>query len=502
MKRNLSGLLVAVMFCFVFTLQAQSPSDFEQMKNNITDTSLPLVNIKVPSVYQLSKENYMKGHITIVDPQARTSGEVVFETDCNVRYRGSSSLTYPKKSFAIKLIDDTGEDLDAKVLGIREENSWILDAMTIDRSRMRNRVLFDIWNETSGTPWETKYGNRNGTLGHFVEVFLNGNYWGLYCMTDKIDRKLLGLKKAKVSGTDVTVRGLQYKCEKWTDAAYFRGYDATARVDSTYWEGFELKVPEEYPSLNTWKPLMDLVDVAQLSNEEMETEYLKHFYKENLVDYMAFVMAFRISDNSIKNTYLSTVDINEDKRFIFTPWDLDASLGGRYQGAWLNSPTPWSLLNDNRLFSKLYNGNIDGYADALRLRWAELRSGLFSPERLEAKMMAYAKLFDESGAWQREYDRWNGKNIVPLEPSPYYWVGEVIDWYRRNVPEVNKLFGTPAGDVDLNGIVNGSDVTALYSLLLSSDDENAPLSLVGDVDANGVVNGSDVTALYNILLAE
>ena len=52
------------------------------------------------------------------------------------------------------------------------------------------------------------------------------------------------------------------------------------------------------------------------------------------------------------------------------------------------------------------------------------------------------------------------------------------------------------GDVDGNGVVNGSDVTALYNHLLNADEVGGD----ADVDGNGVINGSDVTALYTILL--
>jgi len=52
------------------------------------------------------------------------------------------------------------------------------------------------------------------------------------------------------------------------------------------------------------------------------------------------------------------------------------------------------------------------------------------------------------------------------------------------------------GDVDGNNIINGSDVTALYNVLLNGTDVGGD----ADVDGNGVVNGSDVTALYNMLL--
>ena len=187
--------------------------------------SLPLVNVET-NTSLLSKEKYIPGHIVICDHEMRTEGKLFASFDCKIRYRGASSLKYEKKSFAIKLLDSDGEDLDANIFGIRKENDWILDAMAIDRIRMRNRVCFDIWNEISRTPYPTDFDNRNGTLGYFVEVYLNGEYHGLYCMTDKIDRKLLGLKKAKeLSDGSPYVRGVLYKGEAWTDATSMRGYD-------------------------------------------------------------------------------------------------------------------------------------------------------------------------------------------------------------------------------------------------------------------------------------
>lgn len=54
----------------------------------------------------------------------------------------------------------------------------------------------------------------------------------------------------------------------------------------------------------------------------------------------------------------------------------------------------------------------------------------------------------------------------------------------------------PDGDVDGNGTVNGSDVTALYNVLLKGSQPAGD----SDIDGNGVVNGADVTALYNLLL--
>ena len=62
---------------------------------------------------------------------------------------------------------------------------------------------------------------------------------------------------------------------------------------------------------------------------------------------------------------------------------------------------------------------------------------------------------------------------------------------------IRSIYFNP-GDSDGNGMVNGSDVTALYNLLLNGVQPAGD----ADVDGNGVVNGSDVTALYNLLLAQ
>ena len=442
----------------VFSVMAKT--QWETAIAEYNEYSLPLVNVET-NTSLLSKEKYTPGHIIICDHEMRTEGKLFASFDCKIRYRGASSLKYDKKSFAIKLLDSDGEDLDANIFGIREENDWILDAMAIDRIRMRNRVCFDIWNEISRTPYPTDFDNRNGTLGYFVEVYLNGEYHGLYCMTDKIDRKLLGLKKAKeLSDGSPYVRGVLYKGEAWTDATSMRGYDTSESFDEETWNGWELQYPDDYPCFDAWKPLMNLIDFCNTRNAFFKLHYRQHLYYDNLVDYAIFIMAHNIIDNNVKNTHFSCPDINVGETFLITPWDLDCSLGGLYEGSHFEEYTKISDLTSNYLFYQLYTFNVDNFRGSMKERWQELSLGIMSADDFNRRLEAYAKRFRESGAWQREYDKWNN-NPVPLELDEE--LEYVKQWYAENMAALNKILGI-SSSVPSMVLQNTSGDGKVYSL--------------------------------------
>ena len=437
-------ILLFIIFSFSLVTSALAKSQWETAISEYNEYSLPLVNVEV-DVSGLKKESYIPGHITIVDAEMRTEGRLMASFDCKLRYRGASSLKYEKKSFAIKLLDSDGENLDANVFGIRKENDWILDAMAIDRIRMRNRVCFDIWNEISKTPYKTDFDNRNGTLGQFVEVYLNGEYHGLYCMTDKIDRKLLGLKKAKEqSDGSVYVRGVLYKGEAWTDATGMSGYDTSESFDEESWNGWELQYPDDYPCYDAWKPLMNLIDLCNTRNAFFKLHYRQHFYYDNLVDYALFIMGLNIIDNNVKNTHFSCPDINVNETFLITPWDLDCSLGGLYEGSHFDEYVKITNLTGNYLFYQMYMYNVDNFRESMKERWQELSLGIMSPNSFNSRLDAYAKRFKESGAWQREYDKWNN-NPVPLDLDTE--LEYVKNWYVKNIAAMNKTLGVIADDI-------------------------------------------------------
>lgn len=407
-------ILLAIYFilAYVATISSQTPN-FTTMKNMIGENSLPLVNLTV-KIDKVSKPEYTQAKIEIVDPLKRTNGNIEATFNCKVKYRGASSLVYDKKSFNVKLLNEKGNSLNAKILGIRKDDAWILDAMAIDRLRMRNRINFDIWNSMSSTPYSTDTENRNGTKGYFVELFINGEYHGLYCMSDKVNRKLLGIKKADDTDKDnVKINGVMYKCESWGDAANLNGYNEES-MDKEIWNNWSLDYPDDYPCADSYMPLKEFIDYCTSSSDKEFTKGIdKQFYLQNFIDYHVFLLSQGLHDNNLKNTFLSIVDKNESKCIMLTPWDLDCSLGGNWDGTYYNYPATNQEILPTRIFSRLWYNNIIDYRNRVAVCWRNLSTnGILSKDGFNSRVDSYVEALTISGAWEREYSKWNGNPVA------------------------------------------------------------------------------------------
>ena len=405
-------------------------TNYTEMRDLINEKSLPLVNIKV-DYGALNTESFINGEIEIADYLKRTEGQEIVKYKCKLRIRGVWASTLEKKSFAVKLTDQNGEKLNVSIFGIRPEDSWILDAMAVDRIRMRNRVCFDLWNEIDKTPYQTKYDNRNGTLGQFVEVYINDVYQGLYCFTDKINRKLLNLKK--YDKETETVRGILYKGESSRRAGHdLLSYDE-ADFNQKSWNAWNLQYPEDYPSIKTWQPLMNLIDLCsfQTSDTRFVEEYQNFFYVDNIINYYVMTMALNVDDNLYKNTILSVPNILDGHRFLYSPWDMDYSLGGRYNGEYEDELTEPHRYDNRAPFDRLYGKGLDDFLQKVVRKWNELKESTFSVEHVYSILDTYMDQFVTSGAWEREYEKWNGIP-VELQQDLSVELDYVKDWYKRN----------------------------------------------------------------------
>ena len=96
-----------------------------------------------------------------------------------IELRGSSSMFFPKKSYTVETRDDQGKDRDVELLGLPEEEDWVLHGPYSDKSLMRNVLTYELARRLGS------YASRT----RFVEVVLNGGYVGVYVLMEKIKRR-------------------------------------------------------------------------------------------------------------------------------------------------------------------------------------------------------------------------------------------------------------------------------------------------------------------------
>ena len=364
-------------------------------------TSLPIIHIQSENI----STEFSNGHFLFYDP----TDSVPLAFDIDVRWRGATTLARPKKSYAVKLKDAKGEKLNHSFLGLRSDNSWILDAMSIDKARMRNRISTDLWNDFSTASYIHAFEPTalNGTRGQFVELFYNHRYQGVYCMTEKIDRKQLQLRKFK----NGQMRGVLYKTNKWNTLV------ATSPVptnEQSIWNGIEIS----YPNLEDgepvdWSPLLQIMDfLTNSSASELRRELPQRIDLDVWRDYFLFIELLLAEDNDCKNLCVYFYDAtNSSSLFGIAPWDLDHSWGRDYQGNALEANKNFLLYNRVHTCLRTYYGS----SNYVKERYQELRTNELRTDSLKARFHRVFQLYRENQVDEREELRWNGQDDIVLD---------------------------------------------------------------------------------------
>lgn len=389
----------------------------------------------IPLVQLYSDDNlgsvYNLGRIKVTEPSSILPSELLLS---NIKLRGDYASRVDKKSYAIKLKDTDGvSSLDRSFYGLRSDNNWILDAMFIDPGRMRNRVSTDLWNDFSARPYYAvnEPDMVNGTRGNFIELFINDSYNGLYCMTEKIDRKQLNLKKLKYSTDSSTViqRGALYKADNWSIGTQLGNpitwgtnilpdYDNKSEV----WTAFNVKYPDFGDGEPVeWKPAYNAVTIPywKTSDAVFKLNVSTYFDLPVFIDYYLFLDLILATDNHGKNYYLSVYDQTVSPKVSLTPWDLDGVWGRRWDGSSyltradqsFETYTKYNEPQQNNLYLRMITSNTEGFNDKLKSRYKELRGTYFTYNNLMARFQEYCGLFNKSGAAVRESSRWNIQDI-------------------------------------------------------------------------------------------
>ena len=381
--------------------------DDKEINGQLTFTFLPLLVMEGTFGY-----DYAQGNISLLSPDvAEPTNSFV-----KIKWRGGSTNTADKhkRNYKIKTLNENGKKQEISLLGMREDNNWILDAGQVDLFRLRNRIATEIWNDFSTKPYyaskEPKA--KSGVVGKVVEVILNNEYRGIYSLTEAMDRKELKLKKYDDKNKEF--HGQLWKVSSWDKSTFWeieKDYDNTQET----WHAFETKYPDiEDVNPTDYNPLYEAIDFVANSNDEtFKKEVANYFDIPVIIDYQLFLETLKPIDNCGKNMYWGIYDVAKDKKLTLAIWDLDASVGQDWHCStplhpdYVSPDTELGIKEAFNLYTRLSTLNVDNYNQKVADRYHELRKTYFSEENIISKYQSYYDMLEKSGAASREESKWS-----------------------------------------------------------------------------------------------
>lgn len=311
-------------------------------------------------------------------------GVTKFTSYATIKVQGAFSLRFDKKNFTIHFYEDDTYTKKQKIdLGWGAQNQYVLKANWVDKTHSRNLVAAKIASKIYA-----KYGiledtPNNGAVDGFpVEVYNNGEFYGLYTLNIPKDAWLFNMDKNNPD--HLAICGYS-----WKPSARFL----------------------EMPSYNAWEP-----EVGEANDETLEkmnrlfkfvlkssdTKFVNSFSeymdKDAILNYVIMVETALLWDNNGKNMFLVTYD---GELWYPCLYDMDESWGGRYNGQEIMDPTPIPMTDENLLFRRVRTL----FSKELAERYFELREDILSKESIMQEFYDFAAKIPEE-TLEKERERW------------------------------------------------------------------------------------------------
>lgn len=136
----------------VWPQESEEATGFDKFGNLTTHLPLLIVQVngrEIPGITRETDEKLICEYAIIDNPDGvNCSSDVPAQTGTMaISIRGNSSRWFPKKQYAVKLVDKEGMPEKQSLLGMPAESTWVLNGSYIDYSQIRNYMLYNISGE-------------------------------------------------------------------------------------------------------------------------------------------------------------------------------------------------------------------------------------------------------------------------------------------------------------------------------------------------------------------
>lgn len=320
-----------------YNIEVKTLDEIEHL--NLVFTKIPLVQII--AIDAIKNEPKILAKLFIHHPKISTPSD---ETYIGIELRGKSSIKFDKKSYGFKPLGskDILNQTTMSFFNMSANSKWSLDALFVDKSKVRNKTSFEIWNSLSNTSIKSKY----------VEVFLNNKSLGIYRFSENYTQELLQMTDNSCLYVGV-------------DNSAFTKFDRlpNRRPKSAFWGHWEQEFPNPSERIY-WDDFYNFSKIiVEADNQLFINEIETHIDIDNLIDYYLFMSLCYGYDNVGKNWFFFKPD--PSSKFEVLLWDLDATWGTNSRAEALE----FTGMISNNLFDRLITLNPNGFKQKLKNRW-------------------------------------------------------------------------------------------------------------------------------------
>ncbi len=319
------------------------------------------------------------------------SDTATLDSDIRIRVRGNSSRRFDKLPYLIELVKPDGTNNAQPVMGMAAHHEWALHGPFLDKTLIRNYM----WYNLSGQIMEYAPNVR------FCELILNGEYQGVYLMTETI-----------TSGKDGARLSLSTTEKRSTFSGYILRHDRGSDSAIKNIEPLSIYTMKTNKQINIVYPgLANLNDELARAIELEFSAFEKAIYSYDFddeagykgnIDVSSFVDYFIINELSLNRDagiYSTYIYKDIDRKYKMCVWDFNNALDN-YED--IDNPSDGFTLNYAIWYSSLVQDKA--FTQKIIDRYRELRKTVLSDEALDS-------FIDDTISWlgpavERNFDRW------------------------------------------------------------------------------------------------
>ncbi|MBL7941969.1 MAG: CotH kinase family protein, partial [Flavobacteriales bacterium] len=442
------------LYDFSITFGNNAPVPFEFLSSN-----LPIAKIFTDGV-PVQDEPKIEGTLQIIN---NGIGELNYLNDTNYEYEGQILVElqgftgpwYPKKNYDFDLIDSEGLEIDTSLLGMPAENDWIFKAEYLDPSLMYNSIAYEF----------SRRMGRYAPRTQYCELFLNGEYQGVYNLTEKVKRSDNRVNIARLDTDDIAGDSLTggYIIEMningdpgdWNSEYQAINYSTNGlpvEFKHVYPKSWEV-MPEQHDYIRAYVDSFEY-SLHQPDFDDPQNGYRKWIGENSFIDFMLVNEMSTNYDSYGRSTFMYKEKINDGGQLkIGPPWDYDRGFCCVEGWVWELTHPGWPFPDWWSIFHQ-----DDNFVQDEWCRWTGLREELWTTDAFMAYIDSLHLMLGDAAA--RNFERWPelgygnfDGNVADLKQR----LSDRLDWMDANI------IGNGACVPSLvNGAVNNEDFEGGY----------------------------------------